>query len=138
MKTKNKSKVCRDKDCGTLFTPFNSLQKYCSYHCAKKNEKPKKRVLRKRMRPFSVKREAEMKQYRKDRIEFLNRPQNMICPVTGERTTEVHHKKGRIGSLLLDQRFWLGVSSDGHKWIEANPEKAKELGYSLDRHAKAS
>jgi hypothetical protein len=56
-----------------------------------------------------------------------------ICPECGKPATEVHHKKGRIGKLLTDVRWWLGVTSDCHKKIELNPDWAKEKGYSLSR-----
>lgn len=56
-----------------------------------------------------------------------------ICPITGGPATQVHHKKGRIGKLLYDVRFFLGVSDEGHKYIEANPEFAYKNGYSLLR-----
>lgn len=71
--------------------------------------------------------------YLKKRIEFLEKPENKICPITGTRTTDVHHKKGRVGSLYLDERFWIALSRAGHKQVEENPEWAKENGYSLNR-----
>lgn len=81
----------------------------------------------------SKKRRVENLQYQADRIVFLGKPENRICPVTGEPATEIHHKKGRIGSLLLNQKYWLAVSRKGHQQIEACPEWAKENGFSLDR-----
>lgn len=92
-----------------------------------KKEKKKK----KRIRSLSVKREAENKIYLQKRKVFLEA--NTVCPVTGGRTTQIHHKKGRTGKLFLDIRFWLAVSAEGHKKIELNPEWAKEMGYSLNR-----
>ena len=85
------------------------------------------------IRRFGIKRMAQERQYLKDRVTFLLKKENQKCPVTGGRTTDVHHKKGRIGSLLLDQRFWLAVSADGHVKIEKNPIWAKEKGFSLNR-----
>lgn len=82
----------------------------------------------------SKKRLAEEAQYSKDRREFLDRPENMFCAVfPWKRATQVHHKMGRIGPLLLDQRYWLAVSDEGHKKIEANPAWARENNFSLDR-----
>lgn len=49
------------------------------------------------------------------------------------KSSEVHHKKGRIGKLFLDVRFWLAACDRCHKWAEKNPEAAKEAGFSLDR-----
>ena len=59
--------------------------------------------------------------------------ENTVCVVTGERATEVHHAKGRIGKLLLDVSKWLPVSAVGHKWIHDNPKEAMKRGLILSR-----
>lgn len=51
------------------------------------------------------------------------------------KTTEIHHKMGRIEDLLCDIRFFLPVCRSCHDWIEVNSEKAKELGFSVSRLA---
>lgn len=68
-----------------------------------------------------------------------------ICAVLMDRpATDVHHKMGRVGyaddwarehdvPLLLDERFWLPVSREGHTWVETHPAEAKENGFSLNR-----
>jgi hypothetical protein len=94
---------------------------------------PKAKAKPKKIKPRSDKRAKEEKEYHTLCEVFLR---GKICPVTGEPATEVHHKKGRIGKLLTDVRFFLGVSRKGHKKIEENPEWAKEMGYSLDRLSK--
>lgn len=86
-----------------------------------------------KIKPRSKKMQDNMVLYGKLRKQFLK--EHPVCPITGEKTTDVHHKKGRLGKLLLDQRFWLAVSRKGHKWIEENPLEAKKLGYSLSRLA---
>ena len=95
--------------------------------------KPKKKKVIKAIPKISKKRKVENLQYQVLRIEFLGKKENLICPVTGEKTTEIHHKKGRVGSLFLDTTFWLAVSRKGHLEIENNPEWAKEKGFSLNR-----
>ena len=100
----------------------------------KKNEGKQKTI--KEFKPIpkiSQKRKIENAKYIVLRIEFLGKKENSICPVTGEKTTEIHHKKGRVGSLFLDTKFWLGVSRNGHLKIENNPEWAKEKGFSENR-----
>lgn len=94
-----------------------------------KVEKAKK----KQIRPRSKKRAKEEAQYEIIKPIFL---EGKFCPITGEPATQVHHKKGRIGKLLCDIRFFLAVSDTGHKKIEANPEWAYSMGYSLLRTAK--
>lgn len=95
----------------------------------KDDEKKKPKAIPK----VSKKRQIENLKYHVLRTEFLGKKENSICPVTGEKTTEVHHKKGRVGNLFLDTNFWLAVSRNGHKMIEENPEWAKENGFSVNR-----
>jgi hypothetical protein len=51
--------------------------------------------------------------------------------------TTVHHKIGRMGEYLLDERFWLPCCMVCHEYIERNPAEAKARGLSLDRLNKA-
>jgi hypothetical protein len=82
----------------------------------------------------SKKRLKQESQYSVDRKEFLARPENRMCRVfPWKEATEIHHMKGKIGELLLDQRWWLPVSRPGHEKIENSPIWAKENGFSLDR-----
>ena len=103
----------------------------------KKNEGKQKTI--KEFKPIpkiSQKRKIENAKYIVLRTEFLGKKENQVCPITGKKTTEIHHKKGRVGSLFLDIRYWLAVSREGHKKIEENPEWAKKEGYSLSRLSK--
>lgn len=103
----------------------------------KKNEGKQKTI--KEFKPIpkiSQKRKIENAKYIVLRIEFLGKKENQVCPITGKKTTEIHHKKGRVGSLFLDVRYWLAVSREGHKKIEENPVWAKKEGYSLSRLSK--
>lgn len=114
--------------------------------------KPIKRKRTTRIKPMSDKRKKLVARYMKIKLEFMAKPENKICPVAlegreGEKrpTTDIHHMMGRgLGyadewaeqhdiPLLLDKRFFLAVSRIGHRWIEENPEKAKERGFSLNR-----
>lgn len=112
------------------------IAKRCQHHywlyrellSDKKEQKPKAKIPRR-----SKKRMIQELQYNANVKVFLGKPENQICPVTGQQTDQVHHKKGRIESLLLDQRYWLAVSDEGHREIELNPKWAKEMGYSLSR-----
>jgi len=54
------------------------------------------------------------------------------CGCTGH-TTEIHHKRGRVGALLTDESHFLAVCRSCHSMIELNPEWAKENGYSESR-----
>lgn len=45
-----------------------------------------------------------------------------------QKAIEIHHVKGRTGSLLLDVKWWKGTCWACHYWIQNNPERARTLG----------
>ena len=118
-------KHCRN--CQKIFLQFSSLNPYCSSKCKQANGKNYK------IKPVSEKRKAQNFVYSELRRLFLLKPENQICPITGEPTTDVHHMRGRVGTLFLDTRYWLAVSREGHRKIEESPAWAYEMGYSLKR-----
>ena len=130
-----KPKKCKNKSCGKEFTPqYNSLEAFCSFPCAKEGRNPDLKLKAVYKIPqVSKKRKVEQLQYQVLRTEFLSKPENKICPITGQPTTDIHHKKGRIGSLFLNTEFWIALSREGHKFVEENPEWSKANGYSLNR-----
>ena len=84
----------------------------------------------------SQKRSKEERLYSGKRVIFLQ--ENPMCQahlpgICTKHATEVHHKKGRIGELLLNILFWLGVCHACHEWIENNRAEAMELGFSIKR-----
>ena len=94
------------------------------------------------MRSVAKKRSGEIGVYSRDKTKLINQliRQYYKCPVTGIEITDsnkdqfqIHHKKGRENDMLLDKDHWLVVHYRGHEWIEANPEKAKEFGFSISR-----
>lgn len=131
-------KQCKADGCDNLFVPYSStLQKYCSADCTYKMHMKGRQDKPNPVKPIkrlSGKRKKEEAEFHREKIKFLNLPENKQCRVfPDQRAIEVHHMKGRIGSLLLDKRFWLPVSRDGHMKVERNPNWAKENGYSLSR-----
>ncbi len=92
--------------------------------------RPKQTAIKK----VSDKRKSENEIYKEKRQEFLLK---RWCEYHGKPCipTEVHHSKGRIGALYLDERYWVALCSEAHKWVELNPKEAKEQGYSLSRLA---
>ena len=83
------------------------------------------------MKPYSTKRGKQVREYNKLRIEYLI--ENPDCKKCGEPAGTIHHKKGRMGEMLLNTKYWMSACMDCHVWIEDNPEEAKKLGYSLNR-----
>ena len=127
--------------------PYEKIESDCFIKCDFKTEKLKKVKKPKKIPKVSEKRQKEDKIYNKLRIEFLSKKENQLCPITKQKTTEIHHIRKRRGyadnwardnkiSLYLDTRFWLAVSHDGHKKIEDNPNWAIENGYSMRSNQK--
>lgn len=88
------------------------------------------------IRRRSKKRAKQEREYLKLRDWYLSR--QPTCEVKGCncQSTEIHHKKGRVGDLLTDIRFFLAVCWVCHVYIETQPLWAKERGYSLSRLSK--
>ena len=101
----------------------------------------------KRIRPMSKKRQATSKEYREKAAAFVAAAiaRGETCPVVAaiedlresiryghpccNRPNEVHHTRGRAGSLLLDERYWLALSKQGHRFVHEHPEVARENGW---------
>lgn len=79
-----------------------------------------------KIRKLSKKRAAKNRIYLKMAKEFII---DKFCPVTGYPATEVHHINGRIGALLTDERYFLAVSTAGHRWIHENVKEARSKGW---------
>lgn len=134
--TKIKLKKCRDKDCDNEFMPFNTLQKYCSYNCTKRNQKPVKRRGIKPIPKFSDKRKKENAIYLKERLAFLDLPENKICFIDGckEPATTIEHRAGRIGSNYLNKEYWAGCCLEHNLELERNPILSKHYQLSKLHH----
>ena len=103
-------------------------EKYCK-ECWYNIEKPKS------ISPVSKKRQGEMDKYSLLRDAFITakpRCEAKLVGCTGN-STDVHHKAGRVGENYLKIGTWLAVCRSCHRWIEDNPEAAKELGLSESR-----
>lgn len=98
---------------------------------------------RKPLAPRSKKRAAQERDYAAMRAAFLVGP--CACCVdrwkAGEidkgairRATEVHHRAGREGALLLLKALWLPVCRRCHEEIESQPAEAVRRGWVISRH----
>lgn len=72
--------------------------------------------------------------YARRKAVWTRLPENRYCIVAeaigAKRTlaTDVHHQRGKVGPLYLDERFWLPVSRAGHRWIHDHPRESRALG----------
>lgn len=95
------------------------------------------------MRAVSPKRAKAEREYAKQRKVFLAGPDGdgRCCQMPdgcGRRATQVHHRRGRVGALLLDERYWSAMCAECHLHITVNPALAYELGISERRIGEAS
>lgn len=67
-----------------------------------------------------------MEEYYRRRLAFLEL--HKTCPVTGDRTTEIHHTAHREGKWLNLERYWVALSRAGHIYTHAHPWWAAGVG----------
>jgi len=110
----------------------NRYCKDCSNTGVAKLGKSKPKSKQKPISPRSSKRAKEEVLYSTMRVIFLKQHSTCQANVLGcaNKATEIHHKVGRIGKLLLDTTQWLAICRTCHQWVENNPTDAKELGLS--------
>ena len=114
-------------------------QKFCkqcwSSHDIKGKSSTKKPTAKKPMRLQSSKTVKLNAAYMVLREQFLKRKPYCEAHLPGcaVNATDVHHKKGRTGALLLDDTEFLAVCRTCHNWIENNHVDAKLLGFSKSR-----
>jgi hypothetical protein len=91
-------------------------------------------MMKRRMhiRRESKTRAAQNRQYRK-KVETWAVGKRCVFPGCGSRKADCHHTRGRVGALLLDERFWLPLCRRHHDWVVANPQRARELGLLCQR-----
>lgn len=124
-----KEKKCSNTDCKNTFVQYNSLQKYCSYGCKKACSK----VSAKRSKPIkklSGKRKSQVAKYHKQRIIFLEKPENKYCEIRGEGCTNIattiEHSAGRSGEMLLNEKYWKAACLSCNLELENNPELSRK------------
>lgn len=106
----NKPHICTVPDC-----PFNG--KYCRFH-----------------RKDTVTEEVNrQKEYLKVKKEYMKEHQNCEFEGCKKRANDLHHKRGRVGDLLTDKRYFLSLCRDHHNWVGLHPVESMERGYSESR-----
>jgi hypothetical protein len=86
-----------------------------------------------RIKSVSDKKLVELKEYRLVRDGYLATHKVCEHPECKNLSEDLHHAKGRVGSLLTDVRYFKALCRRCHRWVEDNPEQAKALGLSLSR-----
>lgn len=120
--------LCTDPSC-------YSYGKYCRLHKnsgVKKGDEPQPAVAEP-IEKRSKKGKKDDQEYTKIKREFLIANPRCQVEKCNHVSEDVHHKRGRVGKLLTDVRYFLAVCRKHHKIIEDNPLWAKENGYSESR-----
>lgn len=88
------------------------------------------------MRKVTPKQAKRLREYNKLRDKFLQ--DNPICmfPECQSEQVQLHHAKGRIGDNLTDVSTFRSLCDYHHRFVELNPDVAKEFGLSLSRLSK--
>lgn len=144
LKKPSSRKKCQAEECDNpLFG-----KGFCQQHQYKRPDFKKPELNRTPIKKKSDKLKKAESTYSRKKKAFMKKPENQVCPVafffmkqaitTSEealdwsrnlKTTDVHHKAGRTGELLLDVSFWLAVSRKGHNFIHDNPEFSYSKGW---------
>lgn len=94
-----------------------------------KPAKPKRKSVRQR----SHKMVLRMAAYRVIKASILKYRGCCACFALGldgsqHKATELHHSRGRVGSLLTDLEYIYPVCRRAHNYIHSHPEKARKVG----------
>lgn len=113
---------------------FKKAQKYAE----KKREKEKrereaikagKKKKAKKIKQISDKQKKRLEEYEKARDEYM--AAHEVCEVRGcyNLANDLHHKAGRVGSLLSDKKYFMAVCRGCHENIHEHPKEAEREGY---------
>jgi hypothetical protein len=90
-----------------------------------RGEVPRPPARQKRVAPMSDKRKVELQQYAKLKRIWMK---GKRCERCNAAATDLHHKRGRTGSLLIDVRHWVALCRPCHDWVGAHIAEAREAG----------
>lgn len=82
------------------------------------------------MRRVSKKRAVALRLYMKRRDEFLAERTRCEFPLGCDSQADVlHHRRGRFGGRLLDERYWAGSCSFHNDFAETHTGEALACGW---------
>lgn len=97
---------------------------------------------RKPVRPVSVRRAAELAEYRKRRRRYLKEHPECECCLGAvsdgtrmkvNKSEDIHHTRGRWGKLLNMECYWLAVCRWHHRLIGEYPDLARDMGWLCEK-----
>jgi hypothetical protein len=127
----------------------NRLEEIKYWNEKKKNSKPLKKTpikkksykLKRQEKPIAKKSKKQSSRdvkYLKARLEFLSIPENKVCNIVIPHectiiASDVHHKKGKVGELYFDKKYFRSACRNGHNAAHDYPEQAYKTGDSVLR-----
>ena len=86
-------------------------------------------IKRRRIRSTSKAKLKELRKYSALKAKFLAVRERCDCCHQIFGPLDVHHMRGRSGSLLCDMRHWAAVCRACHNWIHEHPSAARLEGW---------
>jgi hypothetical protein len=97
-----------------------------------RGKRPHKKKKTQWLKNISAQRRMLLREYRKRRMAFLKN--NPACRECGRsKGLSIHHSRGRAGSLMLDEKFWIVLCWAHHRQVHDNPDWARSKGYLAQR-----
>lgn len=124
------TKICIIKGC---LNYIEGATKYCASHNHEIRKKNRFMLIPKKICKIprqSAKMKEANDEYARESKEWLKGKMCVVYPHLKATTT--HHAKGR-GKYLMDKRFWVPASMEGHQYIELHPVEAYRKGWTVSR-----
>ena len=115
----------RCKICNKKFEARYFNQRACSKEC---NSEYLEQNTPKRINYQSENRAEQEKIYQRKKKIYMDNHKVCECGC-GRPSEDLHHRAGRIGSLLTDERYFMAVSRICHGKIHTNPKESREKGW---------
>jgi len=134
-----KKKLCNGCNQLEYIWKKEGQQKFCKtcWSSQTKGKKSIKPTAKKPLSPRSSKQQKLEALYSILRTKYLQHHPYCEAHLPGCQinASDIHHKKGRTGDLMLDDTEFLAVCRTCHGWIETHPEEAKVLDLSKSRES---
>lgn len=82
-----------------------------------------------KIRPVSERMKLKLKEYAKVKRKYLKAHPVCECEGCDWKSNDIHHKRGRTGSLLSDERYFMAMCRLHHDWCHQWPDQARRHGW---------
>ncbi len=130
---KTRTWTCRRQSKGKKCLHVNPSRKRLCGRCNKPKPKRKLAIWTKlpNAKVYSVNARGETverrRQYIKSKRRFLK--ENPVCQCCFDaKSSELHHRNGRLAALLTLEKFWIALCSTCHRFVHDHPSWARARG----------